>query len=279
MARSSRRYRSFKRGAQLKNEQRQVERLARQKSRQQKLIMQQQKIRASLRRRIVIWTLVVLFGLLSIWISRINSVEIYTSDKNLSDYQETIDEYLNVGLNRFRPFFSSNELRDYISTQHPSLAKIDLSSRLFGPDLVLNLEGRQAVGQWVSSDQRLLVDSEGVVYRGQKLADHIRIIDDSGISVSPGDQVLDPQSIQYMLDTRFELAKLDLVMQSVTIESAPRQISVSLANKPYDLKLSTSRALSGQIDELKDVLKFIERRDIKINQYIDLRVEDRAFYQ
>lgn len=260
----------------------------------QRLITQEH---AVLRRRRFVW--VAIFGVFVLGVIFIQRMSLRTVQIDPSDplnaqesavYQATIDEYLgeNVPL-RQSWLLDTTNFKEYIQKKHPEISQATTSTLTPIKDtLTVRIALRKPLYRWqdVAKEARY-VDSQGVLFSA-RLSDAsqkrlIQIDDQSGAVLESGSSALSqdvmgligalPVEIKSVYSNKTEVSK-------VIIPSSTREVRVALAGGvKYYMKLSTERTLGAQMGELRALLTHLAKKKVTPREYIDLRLQGRAFYK
>lgn len=260
----------------------------------QRLIKQEHSL---VRRRRFIWVAVVgvfILGVIFMQRMSLGTVQIDASDPLNSQesavYQATVNEYLNKNV----PFRQSwlideNNFKEYIQKKHPEISQATLNaSTPFKNTLTVRIALRRPLYRWQdAAKEARYVDSQGVLF-STRLSDAaqkklIQIDDQSGAVLESGSSALSqdvmgiigalPAEIKSVYSNKTEVSK-------VIIPSSTREVRVALTGgAKYFIKLSTERTLGAQMGELRALLKHLNKKRATPREYIDLRLQGRAFYK
>ena len=152
----------------------------------------------------------------------------------------------------------------------------------FPDTLKINVSVREPVFIWKANNQQYYIDSSGVAFNLQdtqtKINDGalISVTDPQNQPVSLGQPLVPPSFVSFItqLATEFH-SKTSLTITGISVEETTHFVDVSTDGN-FAVKLDTMRTLDPQLAGLMAVLN---QDKANIHQYVDLRVEGRAFYQ
>jgi hypothetical protein len=207
----------------------------------------------------------------------------FDSDSVAEPYRGTIDSYFaQNSLAKSQFFFNAEDLKSYITDKHPEVGEISVSSGLMG-QLSVDIKSRQAGFLWAVNSQTFIGDDQGVIYApadDENASDDMLLLrDQSGVTPEIGSKVISSSALEYARDLNDELSKSNLKVDYFSIPNESREIHMHIVGKPYFVKFSLDRSVVGQTSELQQAIEFIDSSNISFKQYIDLRTEDKAYYQ
>lgn len=73
--------------------------------------------------------------------------------------------------------------------------------------------------------------------------------------------------------------KYDVRIDRLIIPAAPREVHLQPIGDDYIVKFSTERGAGDQLKELAAIRRHLKARNRTPNDYIDVRIADRAYYR
>lgn len=105
------------------------------------------------------------------------------------------------------------------------------------------------------------------------------VTDESGLEIKLGKAVLPRHSVEFISDLQAQLSNKGLKIDTLTLPALADELHVRLENQPYFVKFNMAtdaRISAGTFMAVKERLE----RDGQIpDEYIDVRVEERAYYR
>ena len=152
----------------------------------------------------------------------------------------------------------------------------------FPDTLKIDVSVREPIIVWKSGDKQYYLDSSGVAFTLEGIQTKVddaslaKVTDSKSQPVEVGDQLVPRSFITFINQLSGEFKqKGGSAITGISIEETTRFVDVS-TDSNITVKLDTTRSLDPQLAALAAVLNQY-RSDI--HQYVDLRVEGRAFYQ
>lgn len=159
----------------------------------------------------------------------------------------------------------------------------------FPHGLEISLEERKALVLWCAQEKCFIIDEQGVAYAQTALDapeavqnDLLRVSSQDGQTINEGEKVLDERRVAFLTDLRQILQQRGGV--GITGEASmysPLADDVSVkSSEGWNLLLSTALPLEESADALRLVLEKQITADERAKlEYVDLRVENRAYFK
>lgn len=236
---------------------------------------------------IVVATLTVLYGL------RVRSLTLVTDKRirniDTSVYHERIDSYLtNKVVLRQSWLVDDAQLQEYVQSKYPEVERIIASSpSLVGGELHVDIAFREPHYIWKTASGIQYIDDTGVlfsdnVYGSIDVATLPVVEDQSSAGFEDGSAVLSShvaEYIAYVYANVPDLFAVDSTITSVILPPKAREINVKVSTVPYAIKLSTERGIEEQVTELGELITYLNEVGTQPAEYVDVRVENKAFYK
>jgi len=151
----------------------------------------------------------------------------------------------------------------YIAPEIPTL----LLSKSSGSLLVIGESGRAlaaATGQQLTKNKNLGLPT---------------VADQSNLIIQPGQQALSSNDVEFIRLVVQQLQAQHLVLSSLVLPAAARELDVHFTNVGYMAKFNLQNEVKQQIGSFNAVRNYLAGQHINAQQYIDVRVEGRAYYQ
>ena len=155
--------------------------------------------------------------------------------------------------------------------------------------LEISLEERKALVLWCAQEKCFIIDEKGVAYAQTTLDapevvqnDLLRITSQDGSLVNEGERVLDEHRVGFLTELRQTLKQrsgIEITGEGSMYSPMADDIRVKSA-QGWDVLLSTALPLEAGADALRLVLeKQITAEERTKLEYVDLRVENRAYFK
>ena len=199
-----------------------------------------------------------------------------------SSYTSTINGYfLSHPLARFRFATDKPDLRAYMQQHHSEIADVDLSDADGLVRAKIRLEMRQPVAKWSLGDRTYYVDGSGVAFEMNPRADpSVTVRDESGLPLQSQQLVASTKMMRF-IGTTVDLMNqegLGKVRELVIPPATLKEVDMYIDGRNYRIKMSTERGVVGQISDITHAITYLDGISTD-PQYIDVRVEGRAFYR
>lgn len=180
---------------------------------------------------------------------------------------------------------SLNEQRaaEFLQTHgHPEVAGLNTSISWIGFNDTIAVDFRRPIALWQMNNETYYVDKRGVVfqhYQGPKPS--LEIKDTSGYiaELARQDMLASRQFISYVGQLAGELRRIGVnPIQQVVIPPVVRQVNIYIQGRDYEIRVNTSRDPESQAQDIKHAIQYFEKQGIS-PEYIDVRVEGKAFYK
>ncbi len=166
-----------------------------------------------------------------------------------------------------------------IKQREPLLNKV-IVTRNWPHSIAIRVEERTPGLIWQTGELRYLVDSEGVVVGEADTSptDLAVVLDRTNLPVKVGDRVVAERFITFIIDLRRLMPATKLSIKSLAVPETTTEVFVT-TDKSYVVKFDTTRPATDSITALNRVLTELARVGKVPAEYIDLRIENRAYYK
>lgn len=196
-------------------------------------------------------------------------------------YQQSLTEYFDQHpLERFGFLLQPANLQTFMLQQHTELSSFATSRQWYGGGVRFAVHFRTAILAWQTGGNRFYVDATGMsfTHNGEQ-EPSVQVTDQSGISSNSGELVV-PRRFIYFLGKVVGAVNANGQDQvvAVVIPASSREIDLKLQNRNYPIKTDIDRDPLQTAQDIGKVLTYMDAHHIK-PQYIDARVQGRAFYK
>lgn len=158
--------------------------------------------------------------------------------------------------------------------------------------LTIPLVGRQPTLQLIAEPPVVLVNVDGTDYyvsssgraimRVQDAAERPsvpRLVDQVGLSAKVGEQLLPRDTISFTKEILRQLNAKQIAIDQLMLPAIPNELHVKVVGEPYFIKFSTLGDARLQAGTYLAVVHHLHEGSVTPKEYIDVRVEERAFYK
>ena len=249
------------------------------RSENQKLVIRRRKLGA------FFVVLAIFISLISIFlfqfISKVSVVSNESKSQNLSKYEKSVEEYLNINPSeRILSNLNKNALLESLQKDYPEVLSISDIKFNGLTSYKIYLDFRKPVASWLVDGKEFFVDSEGVSFNINNFEKpSLNIIDDSGAIVFNGKNVASSSFFSFIGKLVSAANKQGLEVSKIRIPPLSlRQVEVSVKGVSYFARMSTADSAEGQIINFKKAIEYFRTHKISPN-YIDLRIEGKGYYK
>ncbi len=204
-----------------------------------------------------------------------------SQSQSVDSYQETVQRYLNDHpFERFGLFLRHSDLEIAVIRAHTEVLAVGIETDWYGGNARFTLTFRQPLLVWQTGTKQFYVDAQGVAFTYNHFAQPgLAVTDQSGIPPDETGVVASTRFLRFLGQLVAAINGYGLgVVETIIIPAAPRQIDIKLVGREYVIKTNTDRDPQQQAEDLANALKYFDRKGMR-PQYVDVRVEHRAFYK
>lgn len=157
-----------------------------------------------------------------------------------------------------------------------SVAGVEVSTDWTNRRLVVAVEMRQPVIIWKTGEKRLLVDARGFVM-GRSSGDRPElpvVHDASDLPAGEGEQVTPERFITFVQT----VADSELPIERLRVIDTTSELYADL-ERGYSVRFDTTSSAQTQLDNVARVQETARRNNDTITEYIDVRLEYKAYYR
>jgi hypothetical protein len=202
-----------------------------------------------------------------------------------AEYQEAADKLAKGSLfNRSKLTINTGAIESGMRKQFPEIDTIDVTVPLLGKRPAVTISTITPVFVLVNDKGEYYIAPDGratapVNAYEARPGTAVKLYDQSGLSLKPGEQILTRDTVSFITQVVLQAQAKQIKIASLTLPAAPFELQMRLDGADYYVRFNTlgdARLQSGSFLAVKDHL---ESQKQKPAEYIDVRVEDRAFYK
>ena len=200
-------------------------------------------------------------------------------------YESYIDQQLAGSFtNRSKLTFNGESVVAGLQKQFPEVANAIVTIPLVGHRPVVHIA--------VSSPAFILGSSSGAYYISaagmplvkvseveNPLSNIITVTDETNLPITVGKQILPTDTVTFITAVIKQLQATNTPVQSVTLPLEVNELQVRIVGQPYAVRYNTLGDARLQTGTFLAVKKRLEGSGDKPKEYIDVRVEERAYYK
>lgn len=187
-------------------------------------------------------------------------------------------------LNRSKLTFDAQPLTLSLRSQFPEVGGVAVTLPIIGQRPVVHIA--------VSSPAFILASTNGAYYMNNEGVALIRVADvktpldnlttvsdTSGVPVTVGQQALPRKTVVFISSVIANMHALNAPIESLELSGEAHELKMQLPGKGYYVRLSSLRDARVQVGTLRAVENRLQSEKVLPEEYIDVRVEERAFYR
>lgn len=189
-------------------------------------------------------------------------------------------------LNRNKITVSTAGLADSLSQQFPEIETVHIGLPLLTHRVTITITNAQPVMILATGNGSYALDAGGTaLLTGSQLASLSSlnlplVTDDSSVKVALRRQALTSDSVNFILTVVAQLQARQLAIETLTLPAGTSQLYVRLKGQPYFIKFNlASNSSRQQVGTLLAVYDNLQSKQITPGEYIDVRVDGRAYYR
>jgi cell division septal protein FtsQ len=174
---------------------------------------------------------------------------------------------------------NSNDLASYLSQQEPAIKQAQIHRHFFH-SLQVSVIEREPSLNWKTNNQTYLLDQDGTVIGPGKgeYSQLPSVTDTTNLPVKVGDRAAPTQFVTFTtaLNTLLPSTKLKAVDMQIPATTSELYVKT---DRGYTVKFDTTRPAAGEVGDLITVLAHLASIHKAPAEYIDLRIEHKAYYK
>lgn len=173
---------------------------------------------------------------------------------------------------------SSRRLERSVIEQIPEIKSLAVT-RKWPQRLIVTVNEREPSLAWQSGGDLYLLDRDGTVIREiSGKANVAVIVDTTNLPVRIGSQPVPERFVIFSLEAMRLLKGVSGGIKQVSVIDTTSELNMALGDG-YSIKLDTTREAGSQVRALKSVLAELSKQGKKPSEYVDLRIEGKAYYK
>jgi hypothetical protein len=205
-------------------------------------------------------------------------------------YEETAHKLLNQSsANRNKLTVDVNGISDSLLKQYPELQDAAVTVPLIGDKPTIIVRPAMAALVLAAKDGTFIIDSNGRALADVNAGTDTgqlkvpTVTDQSDSDVKLGQQVLPRSATRFITLIARQFDSQQIPIQSMTLPAAASELDVYVANQPYYVKFNLRQAgkddAAAQVGTYIATIKKLDREGAKPAEYVDVRLEGRAYYK
>lgn len=207
--------------------------------------------------------------------------------RDLQVYQDAAREVFNTSLlNKNKLTVDTGHIRGQLLERFPELADIAVTLPLFGRQPTVYIQpSTSRLLLTASSGAAFILDASGkaIVEGDQAVA--LRSInlpevnDQSGLSVQLGTVAMPSTNIAFITEVARQLKAKNIAITSMTLPAGNNELHVRLQDRGYTVKFNLYGNAREETGAYLATKEYVEAQNKPVNEYIDVRVDNRVYYR
>lgn len=219
-------------------------------------------------------------------------ISIRTSDTNayalqdMAVYQNAMLSILNSSLlNRSKLTISSDRIASDLQSRFPELGEVVVTIPLLSRRAIVEIQPAKPVLVLTGSNGTFVIDDSGqAILTASELRgsaqDMLPVVrDETGLDVQLGEHVLPIDTVVFVSELVLQFNAREQRIDSFTLPAVANEVHIRPTGKNYYIKSNTGADARIQAGTYFALITELERKGEVVQEYIDVRVEGRAFYR
>lgn len=202
---------------------------------------------------------------------------------DVNEYQKLISKKLSDSLmNQTKLTIDTNKIEDELKNEITEATDIAISLPIISRNPVVYIRIAEPVATLKTNDNKIfLIDEKGRAVKSidQPSSGYLQIKDTSGLIINEGKQALPAKQLQFIHNVDKQLRRNKIIPTEFTYSINANEILVKLKNKKFYAKFNLTGDARLQSGALIATIKELDKKAINPSAYIDVRVEERAYYK
>jgi hypothetical protein len=201
-------------------------------------------------------------------------------------YQEAASRQLASSIfNRSKLTINTTKTAEQLRRQFPEFADVSITIPLLGQRPIIEVEPAVAALLLVNQKGVFVIDQAGRVLLPARDAPSAsqtglpRVTDTVTSEDRPGATVLPADTVKFIQQLGAQFAAKKLTSQSMELPPVASELHVRFQGLPYYVKFNLSSDVRQQVGTLFAVQNRLAAEQVTPAEYIDVRVEERAYYK
>lgn len=186
-------------------------------------------------------------------------------------------------MNRSKLTINSDSVADKFGERFPELSDVVVTIPLFGRESVIEARPTQPTMILTSNNGSYVIDNQGrPVLSAKDLASSLRdklptVHDQTSTEVKLGDYLLTTELVDFIAGLHYQLAASKTEVESYTLPTLANEIHLRVKGQGYYVKFNTENDVRQQVGTYLAVVNRLAAEGQAANEYIDVRVAERAY--
>lgn len=206
---------------------------------------------------------------------------------NTSAYKNTADELLSESImSKSKATIDGKKISAQLKAKYPELTTVTLGVPLLSRHPVLYIEISQPALVLSASTGSFIVGTSGTILASStQIASSVRdalpvVSDQSGLPLDLHTRVLASDDVGFMQIVAAQLKAKSYDVSGMTLPKATGELDVQIRNQPYFIKFNLqAKTPKEQVGTYMATISQLQKQKVTPAQYVDVRVDGRAYYK
>jgi len=197
-------------------------------------------------------------------------------------YRSIIQEKLkNSPMNLTKLTIDTDKVEDELKSVITEATEIAISLPIVSRTPVVYIRIAEPVATLSAQGKVFLIDEKGRAVKTveDSVLDYLKITDTSGLLINEGSQALPTKQLQFMQNVDKQLRRQKIIPTEYTYSNNANEVLVKIKGRKYYAKFNLVGDSRLQSGALIAAIRDLDKKNIKPSTYIDVRVEERAYYK
>ena len=204
----------------------------------------------------------------------------------VNDYQEAAQKLMQQSLlTRNKLTLDTGEIEQRLQEQFSEITSVAVVLPIISRTPVVYVQIAEPVLLLESGPSKYVIDEKGrALIDATQVGDLgalglIPVKDSARLALQPGSQVLTGHDVRFMQTVRDQLALKGLKVTRMELPPRASEVLVFIEGKPYFVKFTTTGEALQQVGTYLALNKHLEGKKVTPKEYVDVRVDERAYYK
>lgn len=206
--------------------------------------------------------------------------------RDLSTYQDVAKQLMQDSIfNRTKFTINTNKLAQGLHNQFPELGEVSITLPLMGRKPIFELQPIRPALILVARNGSFVIDERGrAVVKTSDVARKSNlsiptVTDESGLTVDVTKNALPQNTVVFISQIIGYLNAKKINASSLSLPAIANELHVGIDGQPYYIKFNIEEGAREQVGTFLAVKEKLEADKTRPKTYIDVRIEERAYYQ
>lgn len=214
------------------------------------------------------------------FLSPIKTIDIAAStDTNAS---QAVDNYFQIYTRR-NILIDAKSLETVLLREVERATFVRVEHDILLSKLGVHLESDDPALRWQTEGVQYTISSSGIVlHQTQKDSVDERlplVFDRTSVPIELKQQIVPSDFVRFIQELETAAASLSINISERFVDASTREVSIIIGGGKYEVILSTKSRAGEQLQALLRLEKYFESKGIAPRKYVDLRVDDRVYWQ